>query len=291
MHLNLTGTGIAIITPFLADGGIDFDGLEKLLNHSIEGGVDYIVALGTTGESVTLSAEEKVEIVSFVKKVVDGRKPIVVGIGGNSTAAVVNNIKAADLEGISALLSVSPYYNKPSQEGIYQHYKMVSEASPLPIILYNVPGRTSSNMTADTTLRLANDFDNIIAVKEASGDMDQIMKIIQDRPEGFLVISGDDGLTLPMIHMGAEGVISVIGQAYPREYSDMVRYALVGNKAMANELHYQLYPIYGPLYVDGNPAGIKAVLKVMGICGDAVRLPLVNVQTETYKELEAFIQA
>ena len=291
MRHNLSGTGIAIVTPFLDGGGVDFNGLEKLLNHIIEGDVDYIVVLGTTGESVTLSNHEKIAVTNFVKETVDGRKPLVMGIGGNNTCAVADIIKNTDLSGYDAILSVSPYYNKPSQEGIYQHYKALSATSPLPIILYNVPARTSSNMSAETTLRLAHDFDNVIAVKEASGDMDQIMKIIKGRPEGFLVISGDDGLTLPMIHMGADGVISVIGQAYPKDFSEMVRYALEGNQTLANKIHYQLYNLLDPLYCNGNPAGIKAALKIMGICGDRVRLPLINVEKETYQKLEALIKS
>lgn len=289
MHHKLGGTGIAIVTPFLVDGGVDFQGLEKLLNHIINGGVDYIVVLGTTGESVVLNPDEKVAVTNFVKEVVNGCKPIVLGIGGNNTLAVADMIKNTNLEGIDAILSVSPYYNKPSQEGIYQHYKMLSSTSPLPIILYNVPGRTSSNISAETTLRLASDFDNIIGVKEASGNMDQIMKIIQARPEGFLVLSGDDGLTLPMIHMGADGVISVIGQAYPKSFSDMVRYGLNGNQKVANELHYQLYNMLDPLYCDGNPAGIKAALKILGVCEDHMRLPLVKASESTYKKLSEFI--
>ncbi|MBC8407115.1 MAG: 4-hydroxy-tetrahydrodipicolinate synthase [Rhodobacteraceae bacterium] len=290
MRHKLSGTGIAIVTPFLADGGVDFQGLEKLLNHIIEGGVDYVVVLGTTGESVVLSSDEKIAVTNFVKEVVDGRKPLVLGIGGNSTCAVADAFKTTDLSGYDAILSVSPYYNKPTQEGIYQHYKALSATSPLPIILYNVPGRTSSNMSAETTLRLANYFDNIIAVKEASGDMDQIMKIIKDRPEGFLVISGDDGLTLPMVHMGADGVISVIGQAYPKEFSEMISLGLRGAVNEANRLHYQLYDLLDPLYCDGNPAGIKAALKILGICGDKVRLPLVNVSDETYRKLEGLMK-
>ena len=291
MHHNLSGTGIAIVTPFLESGRVDFIGLEKLLNHIIGGGVDYIVVLGTTGESVVLSADEKIAVANFVKEKVDGRKPLVIGLGGNNTYAVADIIKNTDLSGYDAILSVSPYYNKPSQEGIYQHYKALSETSPLPIILYNVPGRTSSNITSETTLRLAHDFDNIIAIKEASGDMDQIMKIIKDRPKSFLVISGDDGLTLPMINMGADGVISVIGQAYPKEFSNLVRYALEGNQSSAIKIHNQLYDLLDPLYSNGNPAGIKAALKIMGICSDTLRLPLVNVEKETYQKLESLIKS
>ena len=291
MHHKLIGTGIAIVTPFLKTGGVDFIGLEKLLNHIIAGGIDYIVVLGTTGESVSLSSDEKIAVTNFVKEAVNGKKPLVMGVGGNNTCFLADIIKNTDLNGYDAILSVSPYYNKPTQEGIYQHYKALSAASPLPIILYNVPGRTSSNISVDTILRLANDFENIIGVKEASGDIDQIMRIIKNRPEGFLVISGDDGLTLPIIHMGGDGVISVIGQAFPKEFSDMVRYALEGKQKAANELHYQLYDILDPLYCNGNPAGIKAALQVIGICSDKVRLPLVNIEKSTYQMLERLIKS
>ena len=291
MRHNVNGTGIAIVTPFLEGGGVDFLGLEKILKHIIEGGIDYIVVLGTTGESVVLTADEKTAVTNFVTETVAGRKPLVMGIGGNNTCNVADTIKNTDLSGYDAILTVCPYYNKPTQEGIYQHYKALSANSPLPIILYNVPGRTSSNISAETTLRLANDFDNIIAVKEASGDMYQIMKIIKYRPEGFLVISGDDGLTLPMIYMGADGVISVVGQAYPKEFSNMVRYALEGNQKVANKLHYELYNLLDPLYCNGNPSGIKAALKIIGICSDRVRLPLVNVEKETYQKLETLIKS
>lgn len=290
MPHNLSGTGIAIVTPFLDNGEIDLQGLEKLLNHNIKAGVDYLVVLGTTGESVVLNKKEKAIITSFVKEYVNERIPLVLGIGGSNTSLLIDEIQSIDLKGYDAILSVSPYYNKPTQEGIYHHYKALSSASTLPIILYNVPGRTSSNITAETTLRLANDFDNIIAIKEASGDMDQIMKIIKDKPNDFLVISGDDGLTLPMIYMGADGVISVLGQAYPNEFSKMVRYGLEGNQKEANAIHYQLYNFLDPLYCDGNPAGIKATLKILGICGDKLRLPLVNVQKETHQRIEYLIK-
>ena len=290
MPHNLSGTGIAIVTPFLDNGEIDLQGLEKLLNHNIKGGVDYLVVLGTTGESIVLNKKEKAIITSFVKEYVNERIPLVLGVGGSNTSLVIDEMQSIDLKGYDAILSVSPYYNKPTQEGIYQHYKALSSASTLPIILYNVPGRTSSNITAETTLRLANDFDNIIAIKEASGDMDQIMKIIQDKPKDFLVISGDDGLTLPMIYMGADGVISVLGQAYPNEFSKMVRYGLEGKQKIANSIQYQLYHFFDPLYCDGNPAGIKAALKILGICGDKLRLPLVNVQNETYQRIEYLIK-
>jgi 4-hydroxy-tetrahydrodipicolinate synthase len=282
----IKGTGVALVTSFNEDKSVDYKGLENLLNHVIDGGVDYLVLMGTTGESVTLTKNEKIEVVDFCKKINNGRLSIVLGIGGSSTMQVVEDIKSANLDGIDAILSVSPAYNKPSQEGIYQHYKMISENSPLPIILYNVPGRTASNMAVETTLRLANDFENIVAVKEASGDMDQIMKIIKNKPTDFVVLSGDDGLTLPMIHMGAEGVISVIGQSHPKDYSDMVSFALSGNKEIANQLHCKLYDFYGPLYAEGNPVGVKACLELLGICKSEVRLPLVKASSKIRQDLK-----
>ena len=285
----IKGTGVALVTSFNEDKSIDYKGLENLINHVIDGGVDYLVLMGTTGESVTLTKNEKIEVVDFCKKINNGRLPIVLGIGGSSTMQVVEDIKSANLDGIDAILSVSPAYNKPSQEGIYQHYKMISENSSLPIILYNVPGRSASNMAVETTLRLANDFENIVAVKEASGDMDQIMKIIKNKPTDFVVLSGDDGLTLPMIHMGAEGVISVIGQSHPKDYSDMVSFALSGNKEIANQLHCKLYDFYGPLYAEGNPVGIKACLELLGICKSQVRLPLVEASDAIKKELKSLM--
>ena len=278
----IKGTGVALVTPFNNDKSVDYKGLESLLQHVINGGVDYLVLMGTTGESATLSKGEKNEVVDFCKKINNGRLPIVLGIGGSNTMKVVADIKSADLEGIDAILSVSPAYNKPSQEGIYQHYKMISESCPLPIILYNVPGRTSSNIFAHTTVRLAANFKNIVAIKEASGDMDQIMKILKNKPDDFVVLSGDDGLTLPMIYMGAEGAISVIGQSHPKDFSDMVSLGLLDNRKLANQVHYKLYDFYGPLYSEGNPVGIKACLELLGICKSAVRLPLVQA-TDTIK--------
>jgi len=272
----IKGTGVALITPFNEDFSVDYIGLEKLVNHQVDGGIDYLVLMGTTGESAVLSKVEKQEVISFCKKINAGKLPVVLGIGGNNTLALVEEIKNTDFTGVDAVLSVSPYYNKPSQEGIYLHYKLIAEVCPLPIILYNVPGRTASNMEVETTLRLANDFENIVAVKEASGDMDQIMKIIKNKPSDFVVLSGDDSLTLPMIHMGAEGVISVIGQSHPKEYSDMVSFGMSGNKKIANQLHYELYDFYGPLYAEGNPAGVKACLELLGICKAVVRPPLVE---------------
>jgi len=285
----IKGTGVALITPFNEDFSIDYASLEKLINHQIDGGVDYLVVMGTTGESVVLSKQEKKQVVNFCKKVNNARLPIVLGVGSNNTFALVEEIKSTDFDGIDAVLSVSPYYNKPSQDGIYLHYKMIAEVCPLPIILYNVPGRTASNITAETTLRLANDFENIVAVKEASGDLQQIAEIIEKRPSDFLVLSGDDGLTPKMIEMGGDGVIAVIGQSHPQIFSDMVRAALKADFEKANLLHEKLSPIYEPLYIDGNPAGIKATLNIMGICKNILRPPLVGVTEETYNNLKRFI--
>ena len=285
----IKGTGVALVTPFNEDKSVDYKGLENLLNHVIDGGIDYLVLMGTTGESVTLSKGEKVAVVDFCKKINNSRVPVVLGIGGNNTMQVVEDIKSANLDGIDAILSVSPAYNKPSQEGIYQHYKMISGNCPLPIIVYNVPGRTASNISAETTVRLANDFENIVAVKEASGDMDQIMKIIKNKPSDFVVLSGVDGLTLPMIHMGAEGVISVIGQSHPKEYSDMVSFGLSGNQEIANQLHNKLYDFYVPLYAEGNPVGVKACLELLGICKSQVRLPLVEASDAIKNELKSLM--
>lgn len=285
----IKGTGVALVTPFNEDKSVDYKGLENLLNHVIDGGIDYLVLMGTTGESVTLSKGEKVAVVDFCKKINNSRIPVVLGIGGNNTMQVVEDIKSANLDGIDAILSVSPAYNKPSQEGIYQHYKMISGNCPLPIIVYNVPGRTASNISAETTVRMANDFENIVAVKEASGDMDQIMKIIKNKPSDFVVLSGDDGLTLPMIHMGVEGVISVIGQSHPKEYSDMVSFGLSGNQEIANQLHNKLYDFYVPLYAEGNPVGIKACLELLGICKSQVRLPLVEASDAIKNELKSLM--
>ena len=285
----IKGTGVALITPFNIDLSVDYVGLEKLLNHQIKGGIDYLVLMGTTGESAVLSKKEKVDVVDFCKKINNGRLPVILGIGGNNTLQVMEEIKAADLSGIDAILSVSPAYNKPTQEGIYQHYKMIAAVCSLPIIVYNVPGRTASNIMSETILRLANDFENIVAVKEASGDMDQIMKIIKDKPADFVVLSGDDGLTLPMIHMGAEGVISVIGQSHPKDYSDMVSFGISGNKKIANQIHYKLYDYYEPLYAEGNPAGVKACLELLGICKAFVRPPLVEASDAIKIQLKSLL--
>jgi len=285
------GTGVAIVTPFSKNGSIDYNALEKLINHIIKGGVEYVVVLGTTGESVTLSKEEKDEIVTFVKKKVNKRVPIVLGLGGNNTQEIVTTLKKGSFDGIDAFLSVSPYYNKPNQTGIYEHYKAIAKASPLPIILYNVPGRTSSNMSAETTLKLAKDFKNIIAIKEASGNLEQCMKIIKYRPKDFLVISGDDMLTLPIIASGGDGVISVVANAFPKDFSEMTRQIIAGNVKEAQKLHYKLTDITELLFADGNPAGIKAALKNLKITGDTVRLPLVNVNKQVENGIEKLVKS
>jgi 4-hydroxy-tetrahydrodipicolinate synthase len=287
MHDQFRGTGVAIVTPFHESGNIDFGAFEKLLLHVMNNGVSYIVVLGTTGESVTLSRDEKTAVIDFVKEVVGQRLPIVLGIGGNNTQEVINTIKSTSFEGIGAILSVSPYYNKPQQRGIFNHYKAIAAASPVPVILYNVPGRTSTNITSETTLKIAHDLKNILGIKEASGNLIQIMEIIKDRPKEFLVISGDDALTLPIIGAGGDGVISVVANAFPREFSEMVRLGLDGRIANANEIHYRLLEIIQALFADGSPSGVKAVLEHMGLCKSNVRLPLVKVNKSTQALLES----
>jgi 4-hydroxy-tetrahydrodipicolinate synthase len=290
-NIKFKGTGVAIVTPFNKDNSIDYKSLGKLVDFIIKGGVEYIVVLGTTGESVTLSKEEKQSIITHVIENVNKRVPIVLGLGGNNTQEIVNSLKkTADFNHIDAILSVSPYYNKPNQRGVYQHYKAISEVSPLPIILYNVPGRTASNLTAETTLKLANDFKNIIAIKEASGNLEQCMKIIKNKPKDFSVISGDDMLTLPMIAAGADGVISVVANAFPKDFSEMTRQILAGNVKEAQKLHYKLTDIIEQLFADGNPAGIKAVLEMMKICPANVRLPLVKVNKATQNALTEMVE-
>lgn len=286
---NFKGTGVAIVTPFKTDKSVDYAALEKLVEHLIQNGIDYLVVQGTTGESVTLSQKEKIEILAFVIKINNKRLPIVLGLGGNCTQTIVDTLKTTSLEGVDAILSVSPYYNKPTQEGIYQHYKAIAEVSPTPIILYNVPGRTSSNILPSTTLRLANDFKNIIAIKEASGNIEQAMEIINNKPKDFLIISGDDALTLPIIASGGDGVISVLANAFPKGFSGMVNAALKGDFETAKKLHYTYFELIHYLFCDGNPAGIKATLKLLGIIDDAVRLPLVNVTEKTYDKIKTIV--
>ncbi|MFD0750689.1 4-hydroxy-tetrahydrodipicolinate synthase [Mucilaginibacter calamicampi] len=275
------GTGVAIITPFQANGEIDFNALRNLIEYLIEGGVEYIVSLGTTGENVVLTAEEKKKVWAFTAEVNRGRIDLVAGIGGNNTADIIEQIKAFDTTGYAGILSASPSYNKPTQEGIYQHYKAIAAVAPLPIILYNVPGRTGSNVSAGTTVRLAHDFKNIIGIKEASGNFEQFNLIMRDKPEGFLLISGDDPVTLPMMALGAVGAITVIGNALPRQTSDMVRAALNNDYAAAQKAHFSLVEFTRLCFVEGSPAGVKTALSVLGVCGDTVRLPLVQVGSST----------
>src|ERR1700761_917117 len=281
------GTGIAIVTPFHADGQVDYDGLKNLINYLIDGGVEYIVSLGTTGESATLSSEEKKKVFAYTADVVMGRINLVAGIGGNNTAEVVEQVKQFDTTGYDAILSASPHYNKPTQEGIYQHYKAIAEVSPLPVILYNVPSRTGSNISAETTVRLANDFKNIIGIKEASGNFDQLNQIFRDKPEDFLVISGDDPISLPMVALGGVGVISVVGNALPRQFSDMIRTCLAGDFKSAQKAHSQLIDFTRLMFVEGSPAGVKTALKHLNICGDTLRLPLVQVSAATAEKINA----
>ncbi len=286
----LRGTGVAIVTPFQKSGKIDDKALRKLVQHLIKGKVEYIVVLGTTGESVTLTKDEKKEVIKIVKEENNNRVPLVLGVGGNNTSQILSDLETYDLSGISAILSVSPYYNKPSQEGIYQHYRTIAEYSPLPIILYNVPGRTSSNIQWQTTIRLAKDFKNIIGIKEASGNLEQIMKIILHRPKNFLVISGDDNLTLPLLSVGADGVISVVANAYPKKFSEMVRMGLSGNFERAQKLHYSLMYFTEQLFADGNPGGIKYALSEMGIIQPYLRLPLVLPNKQVQAEIKKCIR-
>lgn len=280
-----TGTGVAIVTPFNDDFSVDYPSLEKIADYCISSGVSYIVVLGTTGESATLTKEEKKQVVKTVVSAASGRVPVVIGIGGNFTQEVVETIKSTDFKGIDAILSVSPYYNKPNQTGIYEHYKAIASASPLPIILYNVPGRTSMNMAAQTVVKLAHDFKNIIAVKEACGNLVQAMEIIRDKPADFAVISGDDALTLPMISVGAVGVISVIANSHPKEFSIMVDEAIGGNYPLARKATLELLETINLLFADGSPAGVKAVLEMKKLCKNIVRLPLVPVSENIYKKL------
>lgn len=281
------GVGVALVTPFQSNGQVDFSGLQRLVEHQIKNGTDYLVIQGTTGESATLSLEEKKAVLDFIIEINAKRLPIVLGIGGNNTSAVVEAINSTDLKDVDGILSVSPYYNKPSQEGIYQHYKTISSATDKPIILYNVPGRTMSNVLAQTTLRIARDCKNIVAVKEASGNLEQVMEIINNKPEGFVVLSGDDALTLPHMAIGGDGVISVVANAFPKRFSALVHAAMENNMDLAREKHYELIEVIQQLFVDGNPGGVKHVLKLLNICDDNLRLPLVSVSKEVADKLYA----
>ena len=285
----LLGTGVALVTPFNEDKSVDYNALERLVNYQIDNGINYLVVLGTTGEPATLTAEEKEQVKNTIIRVNNGRLPLVLGIGGNNTLAVANEIKTTDLTAFSAILSVSPYYNKPTQEGVYQHFKVISEASPLPIILYNVPSRTGKNVEPATIIRLANDFENIVAVKEAAGDIVQAMRLIQHKPKEFMVISGDDMIALPMTLAGGSGVISVIGQGLPKDFSEMIQHGLQGNVVEANKLHYKIMDSIDYIFEEGNPAGIKALLQKISICSENVRLPLVNATSKLHQKLANFI--
>lgn len=283
--IDLHGMGVALITPFKADDNVDYEALTRMIDHLVENGTDYIVALGTTAETSTLSDEEKKEITRLIVERVNRRIPVVLGIGGNCTRNVLSQIEQTDFKGIDAILSVVPFYNKPSQEGIYQHFKAIAKISPCPILLYNVPGRTGTNMTAATTLRLAHEFETITAVKEASGNFSQMDDIIKHKPSEFQVISGDDGITFPLIALGAVGVISVIGNAFPKEFSRMVRLALKGDYASARIIHSRFVELFELLFVDGNPAGVKCMLNMMGFIENKLRLPLVPTRITTFEKI------
>lgn len=282
------GTGVALVTPFKKDFSVDTEALKRIVNYVTEGGVEYLVVLGTTAESATLSQDEKELVINTIVEANNGRLPLVLGVGGNNTLKVVEELKTRDFSNFQAILSVSPYYNKPTQEGIYQHFKMIAENSPIPVIVYNVPGRTASNMLPETVLRLANDFKNIIGIKEAAGDIVQAMKLIQHKPKDFLVISGDDMITLPMVLAGGAGVISVIGEGYPKEFSTMVRLGLERKVDEAYALHYKLMDSIDMIFEQGNPGGIKEIFKSLQLSENTVRLPLVNVNESLANRLDAF---
>ena len=285
----LSGTGVAIVTPFKSNLSVDFNALETVINHIINGGAEYIVTLGTTGETPTLSKDEKLDILNFTIEKINGRTPIVVGIGGNDTASLVKDLETCPLDKVTAVLSASPYYSKPSQEGLFQHYKALAQASPKPILLYNVPGRTGRNLTAATTTRLAHEVPNIGGIKEAHDDMTQCMQIIRDRPADFLVVTGDDALSLSQIACGFDGVISVAANAFPKQFSNMVRLCLADDFAGGRAIHYKLLEVYNMLFVENNPAGVKAFMYEMGLLENVLRLPVTPVSTELQKAIKAFV--
>jgi len=285
----LRGTGVALATPFNEDGSIDYPAVTSLVDFCVKGNIEYLVVLGTTAESVTLSKKDKVELVNHIIKVNNKRLPLVIGIGGNNTQSILDEMKDTDLSDFDAILSVVPMYNKPTQEGIYQHYKTINDNAPLPVLLYNVPSRTGTNMTAETTLRLAK-LENIVGIKEAVGDFTQVLKIIKNKPQGFLVISGDDALALPAVAAGGDGVISVVGQGFPEEFSEMIRLGLAGQTQKAFAILYSLLPVLDYAFEEGNPAGIKNILKIKGICDDYLRLPLVSVSKELEGKIKKFIE-
>ena len=285
----ISGTGVALITPFNEDKTIDYTSLDRLINKVIEGGIDFLVVLGTTGEASSINESEKKELINFVVKLNNKRLPLVLGIGGNNTNKLIKEINNTDLSDFDAILSVTPYYNKPSQKGLYHHYAEISKSSPIPIILYNVPSRTGINMSPETTIQLANDFKNIISIKEASGDINQIKYILKNKPKNFDVLSGDDGLTLEIIQNGGAGVISVIGQSNPEEFSSLVKFALNGKLSDAKILHDKLYGLYHYLYSEGNPSGVKAFLSLQGVCKNYLRLPLVPISSELFNDFKIYL--
>ena len=284
------GLGIALITPFKTEGSIDFAALDRLVEYQIKGGADFLCIMGTTAETPTLSREEKRLLKERLVERVAGRVPLLMGCGGNNTTAVIDELRTEDWTGIDGVLSVCPYYNKPSQEGLYQHFAAIAKASPVPVVLYNVPGRTGVNMTAETTLRLARDFENVVAIKEASGNITQMDDIIKNKPQGFDVISGDDGITFPLITLGAVGVISVIGNALPAEFSRMVRLALRGEYNTSLSIHHKFTELFKLLFVDGNPAGVKAMLSEMGMIENVLRLPLVPTRLTTMEKISQIVK-
>lgn len=286
----INGTGVALVTPFRKDGSIDFRAFEKLIEQVINGGVDFVVLLGTTAETPVLSQEEKDALVSHAIEIINKRVKVVVGYGGNNTQALVNLIKQADFTDVDAILSVSPYYNKPGQKGLYSHFSAVANACSTSVILYNVPGRTGSNISAETTLKLANEFPNIIAIKEASGNFEQIMHIIKNKPQGFSVLSGDDAITLPLISIGMEGVISVVANAFPKQMSNIVKFALNGDYDKARKAHYQILDLINLLFIEGNPAGVKAALSIKNVVENNLRLPLVQVSRNTFTSIQKAIE-
>ncbi|CAM4003942.1 4-hydroxy-tetrahydrodipicolinate synthase [Flavobacterium weaverense] len=286
----LIGTGVALVTPFKVDFSVDTEALKRIVNFSIDGGIEYLVVMGTTAENATLSSNEKELVIKTVIEVNDNRLPLVLGVGGNNTMEIIEELKTRDLSAFVAILSVSPYYNKPTQEGIYQHFKAIAEASPIPVVLYNVPGRTGSNMLPSTVLRLANDFKNVVGIKEAAGDIVQAMQLLKNKPSDFLVISGDDMIALPMVLAGGAGVISVIGQGFPKEFSEMIRLGLNRKVDEAFKYQYLLSDSIDMIFEQGNPAGIKQVFLSQGISENVVRLPLVKVDDSLAERLDLFVK-
>jgi 4-hydroxy-tetrahydrodipicolinate synthase len=284
------GTGVAIVTPFKNDSSIDFAALGRVVNHVINGGVNYIVVMGTTGESATISKDEKKAIISYVAEVNAARVPLVIGIGGNCTQEIINSVRHSNLTGVDGILSVAPYYNKPNQRGLFEHFKAIATSSPVPVIMYNVPGRTCSNITSETCIALANECENIVAIKEASGDIAQIMRIIKGKPDNFMVISGDDMLTIPVIASGGSGVISVLANAFPAATCELVSNALKSNYKSARELQLRYLEMIELLFIDGNPAGVKAMLNIMNLCQNNLRLPLVPVTRTIYTRIQKAIE-